>query len=197
MLTHGESDIIIATADGCAVKFSESGARTMGRTARGVIGIRLREGDYVCGVASVDDTKKLVTVTEKGFGKRTDFDDFRLMKNRGGFGVVCHNVSDRTGRLAGIAAASDDDDLMLITDSGTIIRTPVKDIPVYSRSAAGVIVMRMADGQSLVSCTTLPTEPESSEPTPSGEIDGAPADEDVKIADAHLADPEDMDDSEE
>lgn len=195
MLTHGESDIIIATADGCAVKFSESGARTMGRTARGVIGIRLREGDYVCGVVAVDDTKKLVTVTEKGFGKRTDFDDFRLMKNRGGFGVVCHNVSDRTGRLAGIAAASDDDDLMLITDSGTIIRTPVKDIPVYSRSAAGVIVMRMADGQSLVSCTTLPTEPESSEPTPSGEIEGAPADEDVK-ADAHLIDPADMDEDE-
>lgn len=195
MLTHGESDIIIATADGYAVKFSESGARTMGRTARGVIGIRLREGDYVCGVAAVDNTKKLVTVTEKGFGKRTDFDDFRLMKNRGGFGVVCHNVSDRTGRLAGIAAASDDDDLMLITDSGTIIRTPVKDIPVYSRSAAGVIVMRMADGQSLVSCTTLPTEPESSEPTPSGEIEGAPADEDVK-ADAHLIDPADMDEDE-
>ena len=136
-----------------------------------------------------------MTVTEKGFGKRTDFDDFRLMKNRGGFGVVCHNVSDRTGRLAGIAAASDDDDLMLITDSGTIIRTPVKDIPVYSRSAAGVIVMRMADGQSLVSCTTLPTEPESSEPTPSGEIEGAPADEDVK-ADAHLIDPADMDEDE-
>ena len=195
MLTHGESDIIIATADGCAVKFSERGARTMGRTARGVIGIRLREGDYVCGVVAVDDTKKLVTVTEKGFGKRTDFDDFRLMKNRGGFGVVCHNVSDRTGRLAGIAAASDDDDLMLITDSGTIIRTPVKDIPVYSRSAAGVIVMRMADGQSLVSCTTLPTEPEASEPTPSGEIEGAPADEDVK-ADAHLTAPEDMDEDE-
>ena len=84
---------------------------------------------------------------------------------------------------------------MLITDSGTIIRTPVKDIPVYSRSAAGVIVMRMADGQSLVSCTTLPTEPESSEPTPSGEIEGAPADEDVK-ADAHLIDPADMDEDE-
>ena len=192
-----EGDELVSVMLTHAVKFSESGARTMGRTARGVIGIRLREGDYVCGVVAVDDTKKLVTVTEKGFGKRTDFDDFRLMKNRGGFGVVCHNVSDRTGRLAGIAAASDDDDLMLITDSGTIIRTPVKDIPVYSRSAAGVIVMRMADGQSLVSCTTLPTEPESSEPTPSGEIDGAPADEDVKIADAHLADPEDMDDSEE
>ena len=190
MLTHGESDIIIATADGCAVRFSESGARTMGRTARGVIGIRLRDGDYVAGVVAVDDAKKLVTVTEKGFGKRTDFEDFRLMKNRGGYGVVCHNVSDRTGRLAGIASASDEDDLMLITDSGTIIRTPVKDIPVYSRSAAGVIVMRMAEGQSLVSCTTLPTEPEESEPTPSGEVEGAPAAEDIKVEDAHLVNPE-------
>ncbi len=163
MLTQGESDIIIATADGCAVRFSERGARTMGRTARGVIGIRLREGDYVCGVVAVEDGKKLVTVTERGFGKRTEFDDFRLMKNRGGFGVVCHNISERTGRLAGIAAASEDDDIMLITDSGTIIRTPVKDIPVYSRSASGVIVMRMSDEQSLVSCTTLPTEPEIDE----------------------------------
>ena len=131
-----------------------------------------------------------MTVTEKGFGKRTDFEDFRLMKNRGGYGVVCHNVSDRTGRLAGIASASDEDDLMLITDSGTIIRTPVKDIPVYSRSAAGVIVMRMAEGQSLVSCTTLPTEPEESEPTPSGEVEGAPAAEDIKVEDAHLVNPE-------
>lgn len=163
MLTQGESDIIIATADGCAVRFSERGARTMGRTARGVIGIRLREGDYVCGVVAVEEGKKLVTVTERGFGKRTEFDDFRLMKNRGGFGVVCHNISERTGRLAGIAAASEDDDIMLITDSGTIIRTPVKDIPVYSRSASGVIVMRMSDEQSLVSCTTLPTEPEIDE----------------------------------
>ena len=192
MLTHGVSDIIIATADGSAVRFTERGARTMGRTARGVIGIRLREGDYVAGVVAVDDSKKLVTVTEKGYGKRTDFEDFRLMKSRGAYGVVCHNVSERTGRIAGIAAASDDDDLMMITDSGTIIRTPVKDIPVYSRSAAGVIVMRMSEGQSIVSCTTLQTEPEESEPTPSGEIEGAPAAEVIEVADAQLVSPEDM-----
>ena len=197
MLTHGVSDIIIATADGSAVRFTERGARTMGRTARGVIGIRLREGDYVAGVVAVDDSKKLVTVTEKGYGKRTDFEDFRLMKSRGAYGVVCHNVSERTGRIAGIAAASDDDDLMMITDSGTIIRTPVKDIPVYSRSAAGVIVMRMSEGQSIVSCTTLQTEPEESEPTPSGEIDGAPAAEVIEVADAHLVSPEDMDEQSE
>lgn len=197
MLTHGVSDIIIATADGSAVRFTERGARTMGRTARGVIGIRLREGDYVAGVVAVDDSKKLVTVTEKGYGKRTDFEDFRLMKSRGAYGVVCHNVSERTGRIAGIAAASDDDDLMMITDSGTIIRTPVKDIPVYSRSAAGVIVMRMSEGQSIVSCTTLQTEPEESEPTPSGEIEGAPAAEMIEVADAHLVSPEDMDEQSE
>ena len=197
MLTHGVSDIIIATADGSAVRFTERGARTMGRTARGVIGIRLREGDYVAGVVAVDDSKKLVTVTEKGYGKRTDFEDFRLMKSRGAYGVVCHNVSERTGRIAGIAAASDDDDLMMITDSGTIIRTPVKDIPVYSRSAAVVIVMRMSEGQSIVSCTTLQTEPEESEPTPSGEIEGAPAAEVIEVADAHLVSPEDMDEQSE
>ena len=197
MLTHGVSDIIIATADGSAVRFTERGARTMGRTARGVIGIRLREGDYVAGVVAVDDSKKLVTVTEKGYGKRTDFEDFRLMKSRGAYGVVCHNVSERTGRIAGIAAASDDDDLMMITDSGTIIRTPVKDIPVYSRSAAGVIVMRMSEGQSIVSCTTLQTEPEESEPTPSGEIEGAPAAEVIEVADAHLVSPEYMDEQSE
>ena len=197
MLTHGVSDIIIATADGSAVRFTERGARTMGRTARGVIGIRLREGDYVAGVVAVDDSKKLVTVTEKGYGKRTDFEDFRLMKSRGAYGVVCHNVSERTGRIAGIAAASDDDDLMMITDSGTIIRTPVKDIPVYSRSAAGAIVMRMSEGQSIVSCTTLQTEPEESEPTPSGEIEGAPAAEVIEVADAHLVSPEDMDEQSE
>ena len=197
MLTHGVSDIIIATADGSAVRFTERGARTMGRTARGVIGIRLREGDYVAGVVAADDSKKLVTVTEKGYGKRTDFEDFRLMKSRGAYGVVCHNVSERTGRIAGIAAASDDDDLMMITDSGTIIRTPVKDIPVYSRSAAGVIVMRMSEGQSIVSCTTLQTEPEESEPTPSGEIEGAPAAEVIEVADAHLVSPEDMDEQSE
>ena len=197
MLTHGVSDIIIATADGSAVRFTERGARTMGRTARGVIGIRLREGDYVAGVVAADDSKKLVTVTEKGYGKRTDFEDFRLMKSRGAYGVVCHNVSERTGRIAGIAAASDDDDLMMITDSGTIIRTPVKDIPVYSRSAAGVIVMRMSEGQGIVSCTTLQTEPEESEPTPSGEIEGAPAAEVIEVADAHLVSPEDMDEQSE
>ncbi len=156
LLTEGMSDIIIASASGNAVKFTEQGARTMGRTARGVIGIRLRGDDRVVGVVAVEEGKHLLTLTELGYGKRTEFDDFRLMKSRGGMGVTCHNVTDRTGRVAGIAAVEENDDIMIITDSGTIIRTPVDSIPVYGRSAAGVIVMRVAEGTTCAGFTTVP-----------------------------------------
>jgi DNA gyrase subunit A len=156
LLTEGQSDIIIASADGCAVRFTEKGARTMGRTARGVRGITLRGDDYVAGVIAIEEDKKLLTITQNGFGKRTEFDEFRLMKNRGGMGVVCHNVNERTGRIAGIAAVDGSEDMMIITDGGTIIRTPVEGVPTYSRSASGVIVMRLGEGQSCVSFTTLP-----------------------------------------
>ena len=164
MHTKGDGEIILATRNGNAVRYAESNVRSMGRTARGVRGISLRGDDYVTGVAIVDESKKLVTVTENGFGKRTDFEDFRMMKNRGGFGVVCHKISDKTGALCGIATVSDEDDLMMITDSGTIIRTPVADIPTYSRGAGGVIMMRLNEGQSLVNFTCVPhEEPEEEE----------------------------------
>ncbi len=159
--TSGEGEIVIATKDGNAVRFEETGARAMGRTARGVRGIKLRDGDYVTGVSVVDDERMLVTITSRGFGKRTEFEDFRSMKHRGGFGVSCHKISDKTGDLVGIATVSDDDDLMMITDSGTIIRTPVCDIPVYSRTAGGVIMMRLSEGQTLVNFTVVPHEDET------------------------------------
>ena len=158
--TQGEGEIIIATREGNAVRFSEENVRSMGRTARGVRGIALRGDDYVTGVAVVTEGEKLITITEKGFGKRTEFDDFRLMKNRGGSGVCAHNISDKTGLLTGIASVSEDDDIMLITDQGQIVRTPVSGIPVYSRSASGVIVMRLADGQSVVNFTKVAKEAE-------------------------------------
>ena len=149
--TQGNSEIVIATNNGNAVRFSESTVRAMGRTARGVKGISLREGDFVKGVAIVDETKDLITVTENGYGKRTPFEHFRTMRNRGGYGVVCHRLTEKTGKLAGLAVASDEDDLMLITDTGTIIRTPVRFISSYSRTAGGVILMRLSEGQSLLS----------------------------------------------
>ncbi len=163
MHTHGECDIVLATAHGCAVRYTEANVRAMGRTARGVKGISLRDGDYVTGVAIVDDEQSMITVTENGYGKRTLFSDFREMKNRGGFGVTCHKLSEKTGMLCGIETVSDDDDLMMITDSGTIIRTPVKDIPVYSRTAGGVIMMRLGDDQKLVNFTKVAREEENEE----------------------------------
>ena len=161
--TDGNSELLLTTRNGMAVRFIESEARVMGRTARGVRGISLREGDEVVGVAVVEDGKDLICVTENGFGKRCPFDEFRVMKHRGGFGVTCYNITEKSGKLTGVASVDDNDDLMLITDSGTIIRTPVSGIPSRSRSAGGVIVMRLGEGQSLVNFTKVAREDEAEE----------------------------------
>ena len=157
MHTKGDADLILATHEGSAARFSEAAVRPLGRTARGVRGVKLREGDYVVGAVRVEDDKQLITVTEKGYGKRTPFDEYRV-KGRGGLGVTCHNLTDKTGLLAGIAAVDDGDDLMMITDQGTIIRTPVKNINTYSRGASGVIVMRLGEGQSIVNFSKVAHE---------------------------------------
>ena len=141
--TTGNENLIIATRNGLAVRFDENNVRCMGRGARGVRGITLADDDYVVGVAVVDDEKKLLTITENGMGKRTEFSDFREMKNRGGKGVSCQNINEKTGKLASIITVADDDDIMLITNEGVIIRTSVSSINVYSRTATGVIVMRL------------------------------------------------------
>ena len=159
--TNGENELILATRQGNAVRFDESQVRPMGRSARGVRGIRLKDDDYVIGVVNVDYSKKLLTVTENGFGKRTDFEDFRLMKSRGGGGVICHNLTDKTGMLAGIISVDDNDDIMMITDSGIIIRTPSEGVSVYSRTASGVIMMRLEEGQRLVNVTKVAKEEEN------------------------------------
>ena len=161
--THGECDLMIATAQGQTVRFSESNVRAMGRTARGVRGISLRDGDYVAGVCVIEEGKDLLCITENGFGKRSPFDDFRIMKHRGGFGVTCYNLTEKSGILTGIAAVDDNDDIMMITDSGTIIRTPVAGVPSRSRSAGGVIVMRLGEDQKLVNFTITPHSEESEE----------------------------------
>ncbi len=144
--TTGEESLIIATRNGMAVRFDENNVRAMGRAARGVKGITLSDDDYVVGVALVDDSKYLLTMTDRGVGKRTSFDDFRQMKHRGGKGVGCQNITEKTGKLASVITVAEDDDIMLITNEGTIIRTNVSSINVYSRTATGVIVMRLSDG---------------------------------------------------
>jgi DNA gyrase subunit A len=161
--TNGENELLLATRNGQAVRFDESQVRPMGRVARGVRGIRLKDGDEVIGVVNIEEGKKLLTITENGFGKKSEFDDFRLMKNRGGGGVTCHNLTEKTGLLAGIIAVDDNDDVMMITNSGIIIRVPSSDISTYSRTAAGVIVMRLEEGQSVVNITKTVKEEEKDE----------------------------------
>ena len=144
--TKGNESLIIATREGMAVRFDENNVRAMGRGARGVKGITLADGDYVVGVALVDEDKYLLTMTERGIGKRSSFLDFRQMKHRGGRGVSCQNINDKTGKLATVITVAEDDDIMLITNEGTIIRTSAASVSVYSRAATGVIVMRLAEG---------------------------------------------------
>ncbi len=156
--TYGDCQLLLATRDGNAVRFDEGNVRSMGRIARGVKGITLRGDDEVIGVSVVEEGKTLLTLTENGFGKRTPYEDFREMKNRGGKGVCCQHITDKTGRLAAIASVSEGDDIMIIASDGTIIRTPVDGINQYSRTATGVIIMRPKDGASIVTFATLPSE---------------------------------------
>ena len=178
--TTGNDSVIIATHDGMSARFNETDVRPMGRGARGVKGISLSDGDYVVGCALVDDEKSLLTITEGGFGKRCSFDNFSA-HNRGVKGVMCHGVSERTGKLAGIAAVAETDDILLITTDGTIIRTPVSGIPFYGRSAGGVIVMRLDEGASIVNFAKVENEDETEKAViaaESGELAG-----DVRAAD--------------
>ena len=187
--TTGNESLIIATRDGNAVRFDENNVRAMGRTARGVRGITLVGDDVVVGVCAVDDTKTMLSVTENGMGKRTSFSDFREMKHRGGKGVVCHNITEKTGKLASIITVADDDDIMLITDEGTIIRTSVSSVNVYSRTATGVILMRLADGSKINNVARLEKaeEIEKLEEEIDKEIENTPAPENKEIKNEEIS----------
>lgn len=161
--TTGENDIIIATREGKAVRFQEKEARVMGRTARGVRGIKLKGDDYVVGVAVVDEEKMLITVTEKGYGKRNGFDGYTA-HSRGTTGVLCHKLTDKTGNLAGIATVSEDDDIMIITNEGILIRMPVSDVNVYDgNSTVGVRVMRLNENAVIVNFAATKSEDKEEE----------------------------------
>ncbi len=151
--TDGSKHILIATRKGYAARFDENKVSIVGRTARGVRGIDLREGDIVCGAVIVDNDKKLLTITENGYGKKSEFSEFEP-RNRGIMGVIVHNINEKTGPLAGVACVSDDDDVMVITDEGVIIRTDSVEIPTYKRSTTGVRVMKL-NGEQIVANMTL------------------------------------------
>ena len=166
--TKGDSDVLIATRNGQGVRFAENKVNIVGRTARGVRGIELRDNDEVVGAAIVDDTKYLLTLTENGFGKRSRFEDYES-RNRGIFGVRAHNLSDKTGKLASIGVVRDNQDVIAITNEGVVIRTGVEDIPVYNRSATGVKVMKIDGKAKIVKMSFTDKEEED---TPSERIIG-------------------------
>ena len=158
-LTTGKDKIIVATKNGLCVCFDEQNVRSMGRTASGVRGIRLADDDEVCGSALVEDGKLLLSITENGLGKRTPFDEYSV-HGRGGKGMKCHNVTEKTGKLTGIAAVSDDDDVLLISDGGTMIRINANQIRVTGRAAAGVRVMTPKEGERIVNLAAVKREEE-------------------------------------
>lgn len=158
--TTGDNDVILATREGKAVRFKETEARVMGRAARGVRGIRLRGDDTVVGAAIVEEGKTLITLTEKGYGKRNGFDGYTA-HSRGTMGILCQKITDKTGPLAGIASVGDHDDIMIITNDGTMIRTPVSGIPVYEgNNTAGVIIMRLSADARIISFAAAKSEEE-------------------------------------
>ncbi len=158
MLTDGNQQVIIATTQGMAVKFQEGDVRPMGRTATGVIGIRLRE-DSVVGATIADDKLSLVTVTENGYGKRSPISDYRLI-NRGGVGVINIKITDKNGQVVSIAQVTDNDELMLISQSGVLIRTPVTGISIIGRNTQGVRVMRLDEKDKVISLAKIVPEEE-------------------------------------
>jgi len=158
--TNGSQKILIATHDGQAVCFDENDVRPMGRTAVGVRGIRLREGDYVVGAARAHPGKAVLTITEHGYGKRTPVEDYRIT-NRGGLGIRNYMVTEKTGKIVGIKVVDGSEDLMLVTQSGTLIRTDVDGIRMAGRSTQGVIVMRFKEeGDGVIAMALAEKEPE-------------------------------------
>ncbi|MBO5645735.1 MAG: DNA gyrase subunit A, partial [Clostridia bacterium] len=162
MLTDGEKDVLVVSKGGRAVCFEETDVRCMGREAAGVRAIRLEDGDEVIGAVVAEKGRDIVTISEMGFGKRTEESEF-TRHSRGGKGMTAHKLTDKTGTLAGVLSAAPEEDLLLITDCGTMIRTSVEDIRLCGRSSQGVIVMRTA-GEEKVIATAL-TDKESAEET--------------------------------
>ena len=161
--TDGEQALLIATHDGMTISFLESDVRCMGRDACGVMGIRLRDGDYVVGAARAKYDHQVLMVTERGYGKRTPMDEYFRAdgpQKRGGYGLKGYQVTDKTGPVVGVKVVSDEDDILVINDAGVIIRMAVKDINVYSRSAQGVKLMNLDEGVKVISIARTDHEEE-------------------------------------
>ena len=170
MKTDGKQDIMLASANGMVICFNENDVRVMGRDAAGVRGMMLDAGDYVVGAGIASRGKQLLSVTECGYGKRTEIESYlrlgedgqRRPQNRGGKGLKGYNITAKTGKIAGVAIVDDADDIMLIENGGVLIRMAAADINVYGRDTQGVILMRLESGSRVISVDRVDREPEES-----------------------------------
>ena len=178
--TDGQENILIATHDGQAICFRESDVRPMGRTAMGVRGIKLRAGDYVIGGVLAKLGSMLLAITENGYGKRTPIEEYIRSggepQHRGGFGLRGYQITEKTGKAAGVKVVREDDDILIISDDGTIIRMAAADVNVYSRMAQGVRVMRVSEGTKVISLARVPQEEDKNQTEEAAEEATEPAD---------------------
>ena len=178
--TDGQENILIATHDGQAICFRESDVRPMGRTAMGVRGIKLRAGDYVIGGALAKLGSMLLAITENGYGKRTPIEEYIRSggepQHRGGFGLRGYQITEKTGKAAGVKVVREDDDILIISDDGTIIRMAAADVNVYSRTAQGVRVMRVSEGTKVISLARVPQEEDKNQTEEAAEETSEPTD---------------------
>lgn len=178
--TDGQENVLIATHDGQAICFRESDVRPMGRTAMGVRGIKLRAGDYVIGGVLAKLGTMLLAITENGYGKRTPIEEYIRSggepQHRGGFGLRGYQITEKTGKAAGVKVVQEDDDILIISDDGTIIRMAAADVNVYSRTAQGVRVMRVSEGTKVISLARVPQEEDKNQTEEAAEETTEPAD---------------------
>ena len=164
LYTNGSQDLLVATYNGLSIRFNETGARPIGRTARGVKAIELVEGDSIVGAAAIDEGTNILTVTETGYGRRSACEDYRLQK-RAGHGLINYKTA-KYGKVAAVAAVSDEDDIILISESGIIIRMSVSEISTFGRPSKGVKVMRLTEEDKVISMVVtshVEEEPETAE----------------------------------
>jgi DNA gyrase subunit A len=152
--TNGRHEVILATSDGKSIRFPEDQVRAMGRAAGGVRGMTLREGDRVVGMEILSPGATILTVTERGYGKRTPLEDYRVQR-RGGMGIITIRTSERNGPVVSVAQVVDDDEVMLITDGGKVLRARVAGISTMGRATQGVRIMNLADDEKIASMARL------------------------------------------
>jgi DNA gyrase subunit A len=153
-LSDGASQVFLGTRDGMSIRFEERDVRPMGRTAYGVRGITLRDGDEVVAMAVARPGATMATVTENGYGKRTNLDEYRV-QSRGGVGIINIQTSERNGRVAGMACVTDEDELMIVTQAGKVLRMAVEDMRAIGRNAQGVRLIGIEEGDRVVSVARL------------------------------------------